>query len=308
MKKFAALLTAALLLSAAMTSCGTETASGDTPVTAKTITLNGDTVTSDSASVSVGENGVVTINSHGTYLISGTLNDGMIEVNSVDAGTVELILDNVNITNNDGACIAFVKASEAVVTLKDGSSNTLTDGAKYAFPTPDTDEPNAALYSKEDLTIQGAGSLIIDANYETAINSKDGLKINGGSFDITSDGHGIKGKDYLVINDGSFKINAIGDGVKSTNYESELVGYVDINGGTFEIYSEDEAVQAISSVNFNGGSLTINSMNNGVKCSGTINFNGGTLVLDAQDNALDASEITLNPAADVTINGVPYKG
>ena len=306
MKKFAALLTAALML--AMSSCGTETAPGDAPAAAKTITLNGDTATSDSPSVTVNENGNIIINSHGTYVISGTLNDGMIEVNSVDAGVVELILENANITNNDGACIAFIKASEAVLTLKDGSVNTLTDGAKYAFPTPDADEPNAALYSKEDLTIQGTGSLTIDANYETAINSKDGLRITGGTFDITSDGHGIKGKDYLMISDGTFKINTIGDGIKSTNYESELVGYVDINGGTIEIYSEDEAVQAISAVNFNGGSLTINSMNNGVKCSGTINFNGGTLVLDAQDNALDAAEITLNPAANVTINGVPYKG
>ena len=118
MKKFAALLTAALML--AMSSCGTETTPGDAPAAAKTITLNGDTATSDSSSVTVNENGNIIINSHGTYVISGTLNDGMIEVNSVDAGVVELILDNANITNNDGACIAFIKASEAVLTLKDG--------------------------------------------------------------------------------------------------------------------------------------------------------------------------------------------
>lgn len=305
MKKLFAVLMAALALT--VTSCGEE-AAADPLANANHITLSGDTASSDSSAVTVGENGVITINSHGTYVISGTLNNGMIEVNSVDAGTVELVLDNANITNDNGACIVFAKASEAVVTLNEGSSNVLTDGEKYAFASPEQDEPNAALYSKEDLTIQGTGTLTIDANYATAINSKDGLKINGGTFDITAAEHGIKGKDYLVINDGTFKINAIGDGIKSTNYESELVGYVDINGGTIEIYSEDEAVQGVASVNFNGGTMTINSMNNGVKCTGTINFNGGSLVLDAQDNALDASEITLNPAANVTINGVPYKG
>lgn len=307
MKKIFSLLLAALLMTSAMVSCGNESAS-DEPVNTKHITLNGDTASADASSVTVGEDGLITINTHGVYVISGTLNNGMIEVNSVDAGTVELVLDNANITNDNGACIVFTKASDAVVTIKDGTSNVLVDGEKYAFPTPGQDEPNAALYSKEDLTIQGGGTLTIDANYASAINSKDGLKINGGTFDITAAEHGIKGKDYLVINDGSIKINAIGDGIKSTNYENEMVGYVDINGGTLEIYSEDEAVQGVSTVNFNGGSVTLNSLNNGIKCAGTINFNGGSLVLDAQDNALDASEITLNPAANVTINGVPYKG
>lgn len=307
MKKLFSLLLASVLLASSMVSC-TEETPGEEPSNAKHITLNGTTASSDASSVNVGEDGTVTINTHGTYIISGTLDNGMIEVNSVDAGTVELVLDNANITNDNGACIVFTKASEAILTLKEGSSNTLVDGEKYAFPTPDQDEPNAALYSKEDLTIQGAGSLTIDANYASAINSKDGLKINGGTFDLTAAEHGIKGKDYLVINDGTIKINAIGDGIKSSNYENEMVGYVDINGGTIEIYSEDEAVQGVSAVNFNGGSVTVNSLNNGVKCAGTINFNGGSLVLDAQDNALDASEITLNPAANVTINGVPYKG
>lgn len=307
MKKVIPLLLSALLLTASMVSCSDESSVSTAP-SAKQITLSGTSASSDSSSVHVGEDGNITITSHGTYIISGTLDNGMIDVNSVDAGTVELILDNANITNDNGACIVFTKASEAVVTLRDGSSNTLVDGARYAFPSPEQDEPNAALYSKEDLVIQGSGSLTIDANYASAINCKDGLKINGGTFDLTAAEHGIKGKDYLVINDGNIRINAIGDGIKSSNLENEMVGYVDINGGTIEIYSEDEAVQGVSSVNFNGGSVTVNSLNNGIKCAGTINFNGGSLVLDAQDNALDASEITLNPAANVTINGVPYKG
>ena len=307
MKKSISAILAAILLISSIVSCSSETVGEESP-TSKHITLNGDTASSDTSSVIVGEDGTITINSHGTYIISGTLNNGVIEVNSVDAGTVELVLDNANITNDNGACIVFTKASEAILTLKDGSHNVLVDGEKYAFPTPEQDEPNAALYSKEDLVIRGGGSLAIDANYASAINSKDGLKINGGTYDLTAAEHGIKGKDYLVINDGTIKINAIGDGIKSTNYENETVGYVDINGGTIEIFSEDEAVQGVTSVNFNGGSVTVNSMNNGIKCAGSINFNGGNLVLDAQDNALDASEITINPAANVTINGVPYKG
>ena len=307
MKKFFSLLLAALLMTSAMVSCGEESSS-DEAVNTKHITLNGDTAAADASSVTVGEDGLITINTHGVYVISGTLNNGMIEVNSVDAGTVELILDNANITNDNGACIVFTKASDAIVTLKDGTSNVLVDGEKYAFPEPGQDEPNAALYSKEDLTIQGGGTLTIDANYASAINSKDGLKINGGSFDITAAEHGIKGKDYLVINDGNFKINAIGDGIKSTNYETELVGYVEINGGTVNITSDDEAIQGVSRVTFNGGTTNITANNNGIKCATNIEFKGGTVVLDALDNALDALDITVGETASVTINGTPYVG
>lgn len=312
MKKIFALLLAALSVSSAMllTSCSTteENSATVSLKNATEIVLNGDTATCDSQAVYVGEDGKITITAAGTYSITGTLNNGQIYVDCIDAGQLDLVLNGANITNDDGPCIVIWKAQDAIVTLYDGSVNTLTDGSKYRFENPADDEPDAALFSKEDLTINGNGKLVVDANYSGGIFSKDGLKIDNGDIEIDSVNHAIKGKDYLVVNNGTIRINALGDGIKSTNYENDLVGYVEINGGTLDIYTEDEAVQAVSAVKINGGTLSINSVNNGIKCAAGIEFNGGTVDLNAADAALDAMSIDKADACTVNINGTPYNG
>ena len=313
MKKTLALLLAVLTASLLFVSCSTaptdeSEAGAKLEKKATEITLTGSGATCDSSSVYVGEDGKISINSAGTYLITGTLDDGMIYVDCVDAGIINLVLKGVSITNGDGACIHIRKAQNAVITLYEGTENTLTDGKSYKFDNPEDTEPDAAIYSKEDLTINGTGSLTVHGNYSTGIVSKDGLKIDSGNITVNAVRHGIKGKDYLIINGGTLNINSLRDGIKSTNYDSQLVGYIEINGGTVNIMSEDEAVQAVSAVNFNGGTVSVGSTNNGIKCDGAINFNGGTVAIDVEDNALNGFVINKKEACTVTISGVPYNG
>lgn len=311
MKKTFSVLQAALLVGAAvvtpllMTSC-----SGEDSIlkNATEITLNGATAECSAESVYINEDNKITITKAGKYNITGTLDDGQIYVDCVDAGQLDIILNNANITNNDGSCIVIKNATDAYITLYEDTVNTLTDGSGYTFEKPGDDEPDAVVFCKEDLTINGTGKLVVNGNYAGGIYSKDGLSIDEGEFEITTVSHGIKGKDYLKINGGTFNIHAIGDGIKSNNTESELVGYVEINGGDINIYSEDEAVQAVSKVSVNGGTLTVNSINNGIKCAGEIAFNGGTVTIDVQDNSLDAALVTRNEACTVTIDGAPYVG
>jgi hypothetical protein len=73
----------------------------------------------------------------------------------------------------------------------------VADGASYVLE-EGTDEPNAAIFSKSDLTIFGAGSLNVDGNYNDGIASKDGLIIKSGTISVTSVDDGIRGKDYLI--------------------------------------------------------------------------------------------------------------
>ncbi len=310
MKKFKALALAVVMAASVLTACGTgEDASSDTTSLKNSteIVLNGDTAACESQSVYITEDRI-SITAHGTYVLTGTLNDGQIYVDCVDAGEVTLILNNANIHNEDGACIYIKKAQVAQVELYEGSVNTLSDGDSYTFDNPEEDEPDSCLFSKEDLVIQGTGTLNVEANYMNAIVSKDGLTIKDGIYNLNAINHGIKGKDYLTINGGELNITAIGDGIKSTNYETELVGYVEINGGTLNITSDDEAIQGVSRVTFNGGTTNITANNNGIKCATNIEFNDGTVVLDAVDNALDALDIAVSETVSVTINGTPYKG
>ena len=154
----------------------------------------------------------------GTYRISGTIADGDVVVDAGDSAVVQLILDNADITNTDGAAIAVTSAETAIVILADGSTNTLTDGAVYVLAEGE-DEPNAALYSKSDLTITGEGSLVVSGNYNDGIASKDGLVIESGDITVVAVDDAIRGKDYVVVNGGNIDLTAGGDGIKSDNDE-----------------------------------------------------------------------------------------
>ncbi len=303
-KKLTAILASSILLSGlAMSSC-----SGEDSIlkNATKIDLTGEGVECSSDSVSVDENNKITISKPGTYAVSGTLDDGQLFVDCEDEGAVNIILNNASITNNDGSCIVIKNASDAAITLYEGTLNTLTDGENYVFEDPEDDEPDAVVFTKEDLTFSGAGKLVVNGNYAGGIYSKDGLIISEGEYEINSADHGIKGKDFLTVNGGNISVHALGDGIKSTNSDNETVGYVEINGGTLSIYSEDEAIQAETKVVVNGGEVILESTNNGIKCAGSIIFNGGSVSIDVQDNALDASSITNGEGCTVTVDGVPY--
>ena len=317
MKKTLALLLACLMAAGSLlfASCsGSDPAEGDTAAAASMekkateITLQGSTATCDSSHVYIGEDGKISIQGAGTYLVTGTLDNGQIYVECVDAGIVTLILKDAHITNDDGACIYIKKTQEAVITLSEGSANTLTDGSVYKFDNPEDNEPDGALFSKEDLILNGTGSLTVKGNYSNGIVSKDGLKIESGVIQVDAIHHGIKGKDYLIVNGGTLTVNALRDGIKSTNYDNATVGYVEINGGTLNINAEDEAVQGVSRITFNGGEVNLGSTNNGIKCDGSINFNAGTVNIDVEDNALNAFAINKKEACTVNISGAPYNG
>ncbi len=310
MKKFVSALLAAVLAvtPALLSSCSESDPVKELLKRATVISLEGSTASCESETVYVAADGKITITRAGTYSIEGTLDDGQIYVDCVDSGNVDIVLNNASINNSDGAAIVIKKATGATLTILDGTVNTLSDGSSYTFENAGDDEPDAVVFSKEDLIINGEGKLIVDANYAGAIYSKDGLTIESGEFELDSTAHAIKGKDYLVINGGKFNIHALGDGIKSTNTETELVGYLTINGGELNIYSEDEGIQAVSAININGGTVSIQSTNNGIKCGGKIYFNSGSVAIDAQDNALDAADVAHESDCSVTINGSPYIG
>lgn len=84
------------------------------------------------------------------------------------------------------------------------------------YEDPSSDEPNAAVFSKDDLTIEGNGKLVVNAKFNNGISTKDNLVISGGTFEVNSEDDGIMGRDSVAIYGGTFLINAKGDGIKST--------------------------------------------------------------------------------------------
>ena len=164
------------------------------------VVLAGDTITLDGEGATV-DGSVVTITSAGTYSVSGTLDDGQITVDTDDEETVYLILDGVEIACSTSAPIYVSNAEKTVITLADGSENSVTDGDSYVLDA-ESDEPNAAVFSKDDLTING-GYLYVNAGGD-GLDSNGSIERTGGTVIVngpTNDGNGPL--DYL----GTFNIS-----------------------------------------------------------------------------------------------------
>ena len=213
------------------------------------INIKGDGATS--------ENNIITISSGGTYSISGTLDDGQIIVNTSKEEKVYLLLDNANITCSNSAPIYIKQADKAIIALADDTNNSITDGSNYELEDESSDEPNATIFSKDDLIFIGNGSLTVKSNYNDAIASKDDLIIQSGNIDIESVGDGIRGKDSVHIVDGNINIVASQDGIKSTNTEDTSKGYVWIEDGTINIESTQDGIQGESLVGISNGNISI---------------------------------------------------
>jgi hypothetical protein len=210
-----------------------ETAVDSTAATS--ISLAGDTI-SVAGDGAVVNGSSVSITAAGTYTLSGTLNNGQIFVETDDEDPVVLILNGVNITNATSAPIYVSNADKVVITLAEGTENVVTDGDSYLFAdAAATDaasaEPNATIFSKADLTINGSGSLTVNANYNNGIVSKDDLKIVSGAITVNAVNDGIKGRDSIAVKDGTITINAGGDGMQANNDEDAEQGYIVIEGG-----------------------------------------------------------------------------
>ncbi|MRR30731.1 carbohydrate-binding domain-containing protein, partial [bacterium] len=116
------------------------------------ISLEGSTVTTSGSGVTA-DGSIVTIVAPGAYSISGTLTDGQINVDTQEDGTVVLLLNEAHITSSTSAPIYVRNADKVIIHLAEGTQNTVTDGAAYILEDPTVDEPNAAIFSKDDLVI-----------------------------------------------------------------------------------------------------------------------------------------------------------
>jgi len=259
------------------------------------ILLDGNSITVNNTGATVNNN-QLTITSAGTYSISGILNDGQIIVDSDDEETVRLILNGADISCSSSAPIFIKNAEKTIIALAENTENYVSDGRLQIAEETDVNEPNAVIFSRDDLTIFGDGSLIVDGNVNDGIVSKDGLIIAGGTIDVNTIDDGIRGKDYLVIKGGNITVNAGGDGLKSNNDKDATMGYISIEYGVIDIIAGADAIQAETDVIITDGEITLSSGGGsnsiieegasakGIKANISIIINGGNLIIDSADD------------------------
>lgn len=217
-----------------------------------TIALQNTTASGSGVSI---DGSKVTIVKEGTYLLFGSLTDGMIVVDTDKGSKVQLILDGADIHSQASAPIYIKQADKVFITLADGSSNSLSCGE--SFTAIDENNIDAAIFSKDDLTLNGTGSLTVSSPAGHGIVSKDDLRITGGSYTVICAGHGFAGNDAISIADGSFVIQCGKDGIHSENDEDSTLGAVYIGSGTYQITSDGDGISAGAAMQLSGGDFTL---------------------------------------------------
>ena len=234
---------------------------GNRPVIA--YAASGATVTNAGNCVTV-TGGTVTIKCGGEYDFSGSYSgsDAQILVNTAKTdSSVYLNMKGLTLTNTADAPIYIQKASKAFVVAKNGTTNTFTDAssrAKTYSYTNDageakTDTTGACIYSKDDLTIKGEGTLIVKANYNNGIHTSNDLKVKNGLITVNAKNNGLKGKGSVEISGGTINITTTeGDGIKSdTEDATDLAsgkGSIEITGGTITVTSAFDGITAANAV------------------------------------------------------------
>lgn len=292
------------------------------------ITLDGTTATFEGPGAVVVTDSTILIRSGGVYVLSGSLDDGQIVVEAEDKSTVRLVLNGVDIHSSTSAPIYVKDAENTIISLPEGTENTITDGTQYVYDDAEAEEPNSAIYSKDNLTINGEGKLVVQGNFNNGITGKDILKITGGNIEVTAEDDAIVGRDLLAVKEGNITIVAGGDGLKSSNDEDDEKGNIVLEGGAYNIAADNDGVQAETSLYVLDGDYTITTgggspdtigLNEyshggqsedtttdtasakGLKATTELAFGGGTFTIDTFDDAIHSSDSVIFEAGELTI-------
>lgn len=289
---------------------------------AEMITLSGDTAQTDSAGVSV-DGSTVTVHAEGVYRLTGKL-EGQLVVDADKQDKVQLVLENAEIVSASSAAISVKQADKVFLTLSEGTVNKLENGGSF-----EDEKIDGAVYSKEDLTVNGQGTLTVVSPAGHGIVSKDELVIAGGSIMIQAGQHGLTGKDCISIAAGDLIVHAGEDGLHAKNDGDTDKGFLYVGGGSLTVEAGQDALSATGAVQLAGGSfhLTagggseavtmrpsdgqarfgaqstyygIEGSAKGIKSDSTITITGGVFTLDCADDGIHGT-------GDIRISGGDFR-
>ena len=264
-----------------------------------TITLSGETATVSGPGAYVND-GSVTIASAGYYDVSGTLTDGSLTVDAEKNAKVFIRLNGVSITCSDDAAIRINQADKVFLTLAAGTENTVTSGETYSAAAL-ADKTDGAIFSHDDLTINGSGALTVTAAYKHGIAANDSLRIAGGTTTVTAPSDTIHVNDSLHVTGASLTLSAGDDALHSDTSIAILGGSITVNSCNEGIESPEILIE--------DGDITVTSTDDGINACGTetadgslpgVTINGGTVTL-LNPSGRDADGIDSN--GNIDING-----
>lgn len=302
---------------------------------AVSIRLDGGSASCDSDAVAIDGTQIILLD-EGVYILSGTLEDGQVVVSAGKEDKVQIVLQGAQINSGTSAAIYALEADKVFLTLAKDTENTLTNGGEYVDI--DDNAIDAVVFSKTDLTLNGSGSLLVEAAAGHGIVSKDDLAITGGAYVITAENHGLAIKDNLSIVDGSFTIESGKDAIHAENADDAALGTIAIAGGLFTLNAQGDTISASGALQIAGGTFDLitaggsasvdltsstafsfggrggmaqaqtsdtedtSTSQKGIKAEGTMTIAGGTFVADTADDCLHCGGALLITSGEFTLS------
>ncbi len=239
----------------------------------------------------------VTVTSAGVYVIKGSAKDATVVVEAGDEDKVQLVLDGVTVTNTDFPAIYVKNADKVFITTTD-SENTLT--VTDEFRADGDTNTDAVIFSKDDIVLNGVGSLTVKSS-GNGITSKDDLKITGGKLAVDCVSDALEANDSIRIAGGNVTIITKKDGLHAEYDEDDTAGYIYIGGGALDITAGDDAIHATTVCQIDGGSIKLSAAE-GVEATQAV-INGGSIDISASDDGINASQKSESLGIIVEING-----
>lgn len=262
------------------------------------ITLNGDQV-SVFGGGAYAFDGNVMITGKGKYVISGTLTDGCVIVDADGSAKVWIMLDGADISCSSGACLDVEQADKVFLSLAEGSENSLTTlGFSAENRTAGMD---GAIFSRDDLTINGSGSLTVTATEESGIVCNDELVLTGGTITVDAAADALHVNDNLCFMEAQLNLNAGDDGISLTGLESELYW----ESGTLKVEAGGDGINAENSIRILTGTLTLESGDDGISAGGTegkLEIANGKIRITAGDKGISAENTVILTSGSVEID------
>lgn len=264
---------------------------------------------------------VATITCPGAYYVTGESSDFQVVVNTPGAdneGNTGIYLHNATIKSSNSP-ILVKNADKTVIHLVKGTTNVVEDGnGNHLFTKVNgaQDTSKAAIYSRDDLNIKGAGTLTVKGKFKNGIQCSNDLKIKNGNITVEAEENAIKGKGSLQISGGVLNVTAKkGDGLESDECEEaggackDTVagkGIVEISGGNITIKAGDDGIQAANYILVNdsaeASTIKVTSTGKGMVATKFIYVNGGDINVTADDDAMHTKWRVYMNAGNVTVS------
>lgn len=241
----------------------------------------------------------------GTVVATGTTGIENLEFNILGSSTngslslttdknVNLVLNNVTLTNPSGAAFYILGGKTANIYLTPGTTNTLSDGTASTR--------NGTIHNNGPILINGIGNLNITGLKKHGINTSSTITINNGTTTISSsNSDGLHSEGYIMTSGTLTVTSSVGDGIDAGD------AAIAISGGTINITSTSADVKALktgnNTITITGGTFNINVSGNaskGISSKGNMTISGGTFnttisgatVLTASGSGFDPSYCT----------------